>query len=406
MNNNILNILFLIDKIRINKKGKAPLRCRITYLGIRKIFATGVFIKPDNWNNEKQIAIPPDIENDNINNKISLISQKINQAFLILQVQNKNFDVDDIYLKYKGDNIKANKTLMELFEKHNISMKSLIGIDYANSTYRKFIEAKNHAKGFIKHQYNKRDIDLVDLNLKFLNEFDIYLKTIKKHKQITINKSIQRIRKIIKLALSEGFITTDPFLLYKPKRVENQVVFLDEEELEKLKEHEFSQKRLEQVKDLFIFCCYTGLAYEEMSCLKNKNIIKGFDGKKWINIYRKKTKRHLSIPLFLQAQVIIKKYSKDSSPDTLLLPKISNQKFNSYLKEIADILGIEKRLTHHTARKTFATTILLYNDIPIEIVSELLGHSKISTTQEHYAKVVQKKVSIEINKLSKKLNKK
>lgn len=396
-----LKILFVISATRKNKKGLAPLICRITFQGKRKPFSTGIFIDPAKWSNTLQEDIPIDDEDSQINTELSLIKNEINQAFLFLKIQKKQFDVEDIYLKYKGDDIKTAKTLMEVFTLHNTKMKSLINIEYKKATYSKFIEAKQHVEDFIMHQNKKKNILLEDITLKFLHDFDYYLKTEKNFKQITINKSIQRVKKIIKLAISEGYLTTDPFIQYKPKKVINNVIYLTPEELSALEKHTFSQPRLDQVRDLFIFCCYTGLPYQEMSTLKKKNIVKKFDNKLWIEIYRQKTKKQLSVPLLPKAILILKKYQESKN----ILPIISNQKFNSYIKEIAVIVGIEKKLTHHIARKTFATTVLLYNDVPMEIVSELLGHSKISTTQEHYAKVVQKKVSEHVSNLSKKLNK-
>ncbi|RVU91537.1 site-specific integrase [Flavobacterium columnare] len=395
-----LKILFVISATRINKKGLVPLVCRITYLGIRKPFATGIFINPENWKSSTQKAILNDIKHKQINTQLSLIKQEINQAFLFLQVQKEQFDVEDIYLKYKGEDIKPSKTLIEVFNLHNTAMEKLVGIEYTKSTFSKFTEAKQHIENFLLHKYKKRNIALEDISLKFLNDFDYYLKTEKKFKQITINKSIQRVRKIIKLAIAEGFLITDPFILYKPKKVINNVTYLTSEELFKLENHSFSQPRLDQVRDLFVFCCYTGLPYQEMSSLTKKNIMKKFDGKLWIDMYRQKTKKQFSVPLLPKATSILNKYQDSKN----ILPIISNQKFNSYIKEIAEIIGIEKKLTHHIARKTFATTVLLYNDVPIEVVSELLGHSKISTTQDHYAKVVQKKVSEQILQLEKKLN--
>lgn len=281
-------------------------------------------------------------------------------------------------------------------------MNKLIGIEYTKATYNKFKEAKNHISNFIKFQYKKADILLDSINQNFLDDFDFYLKSEKNQKQITINKSIQRVRKIIKLALAKGYLKHDPFILYKPKKYETKVVYLTHKELDKLEKHVFKQARLNQVKDMFIFCCYTGLAYQEMSSLREEHLIKGFDGGVWIQMMRQKTKSKVSIPLLPTASKILDKYR----PEGRLLPVISNQKFNSYLKEIAELVGIDKRLTHHIARKTFATTVLLYNDIPIEIVSELLGHSSIAITQRHYAKVVQRKVSSQMNRLSKKLKKK
>jgi integrase/recombinase XerD len=379
--------------------GKSSIKCRITQDLKRKEFSTGLFINPNNWNAQKQKAFPPSIDNNQINTQLSLIKQEINQAFLMLQIQQEVFDVDDIYLKYKGEDIKTEKTLLEVYKMHNERMKKLIGLEYSEATYKKFEESKNHVKSFIKYNTKKSNIMLEQLNMKFINDFDYYMKVEKKLKQVTINKHIERLRKIIKLALAEGFLDRDPFLLFKQKQVILQVVYLDSKELHLLENHKFKQVRLQQVADMFVFCCYTGLPYQEMSVLNRDNLIDGFDGRKWISIYRQKTKKNLTIPLLTKAQIILNKYENQKT----LLPVISNQQFNSFLKEIASILGISKRITHHTARKTFASTVLLYNDIPMETVSELLGHSNMKVTQSHYAKVVQNKVSEQMGKLNIKL---
>lgn len=400
MNTNNLKTLFIIEKSKMNKQLKAPIKCRITYLGFRKPFSTGLFINPENWNASKQKAFPPNTDHNQVNTQLSLIKQQINQAFLMLQVKGENFDVEDIYLKYKGEDIKTEKTLLEVYTLHNERMKKLIGIEYSKATHQKFEESKNHVKSFIRHNTQKSNILLEKLNMKFLNDFDYFLKVEKKLKQVTINKHIERLRKIIKLALAEGFLERDPFLLFKQKQVILQVVYLDTRELKILEEHQFKQVRLQQVADMFIFCCYTGLPYQEMATLKKENLIDGFDGRKWINIYRQKTKKHLTIPLLTKAENILSKYESEKT----LLPVISNQQFNSFLKEIGSVLGINKRITHHTARKTFASTVLLYNDIPMETVSELLGHSNIKVTQAHYAKVVQRTVSKQMDKLNIKLS--
>lgn len=178
------------------------------------------------------------------------------------------------------------------------------------------------------------------------------------------------------------------------------MIFLSTEELKLLEEHYFTQPRLQLVKDLFIFCCYTGLAYHEMSSLQKEHIIKGFDGNEWIQMKRHKTNKMISVPLLPKAKAILEKYDEVSNH---ALPKFSNQKINSYLKEIAGIVGINKPISHHMARKTFASTVLLYNDVPMEIVSDLLGHSSIKITQEYYGKIVQKRVSEEMNRISKML---
>lgn len=396
MNNNRVTILFLLQKNRINSKNKCPIRCRITYNKKRKIFSTGFFINPDYWNSKEQLAKPPSKDNTFINTQLSLIKQQINQAFLFLQVNEKEFDVEDIYLQYKGKSIKSEKTFLEVFDYHNSKVKKTIGIDYVESTYKKFEECKRLMKKFIRHKYKKNDLVLQNIKFIFLEDLDYYLKTERRQSQSTINKHIQRVRKIIKLAILEGFIDKDPFVFYRPKRTTKELIFLTSEELKLIETHQLRQKKLVIVKDLFIFCCYTGLAYADMSELNTKHIQVGFDGNEWIEMSRKKTKSKISIPLLPKPRDILLKYNNK-------LPKISNQKFNSYLKEIADIIGINKNLTHHIARKTFASTVLLYNGVPMEVVSELLGHSKITITQEHYAKVVKKKISDEVSNLKKKL---
>lgn len=396
MNNNRVAILFLLQKNRINSKNKCPIRCRITYNKKRKIFSTGFFINPDYWNSKEQLAKPPSKDNTFINTQLSLIKQQINQAFLFLQVNEKEFDVEDIYLQHKGKSIKSEKTFLEVFDYHNSKVKKTIGIDYVESTYKKFEECKRLMKKFIRHKYKKNDLVLQSIKFIFLEDLDYYLKTERRQSQSTINKHIQRVRKIIKLAILEGFIDKDPFVFYRPKRTTKELIFLTSEELKLIETHQLRQKKLVIVKDLFIFCCYTGLAYADMSELSTKHIQVGFDGNEWIEMSRKKTKSKISIPLLPKPRDILLKYNNK-------LPKISNQKFNSYLKEIADIIGINKNLTHHVGRKTFASTVLLYNGVPMEVVSELLGHSKITITQEHYAKVVKKKISNEVSNLKKKL---
>jgi len=184
--------------------------------------------------------------------------------------------------------------------------------------------------------------------------------------------------------------------LYKNKNHKTAIIYLTDEELKKLEKYNFSQKRLQQVKDLFIFCCYTGLVCAEMSSLTTKNIEIGFDSNEWIHMIRKKNNRKITVPVLPKAKEILEKYNKE-------LPSISNQKFNSYLKEISALLVIDKKLTHYIARKIFATTVLLFKNVPMEIVSELLEYSNMNVTKYHYGKVVQKKVSAEIHKLNNKL---
>ena len=395
MNNHKIRVLFVIAHNRIKKNNKAPIYCRITYNKCRKQFATGIFIEPEYWDNIKQKIIPENKENIILNKKISLVSHQINEAFLMLQILPNDFDVDDIYRKYKGEDSKEEITILGAYDLHNEKTKKLIGIDLNELSWSRYVESRKKVALFITDFYKRKDVKLKDLDLKFIQDLEYFFKTELNLKQATVYRSIQRVKKIIQFAISENYLKKDPFHLYKNKKYKTVIIYLTDEELKRLGEHNFSQKRLQQVKDLFIFCCYTGLAYTEMSTLTTKNIEIGFDGKEWIQMIRKKTNKKISIPILPKAKEILDKYNDE-------LPSISNQKFNSYLKEIAEVLSIDKKLTHHIARKTFATTVLLYNNVPMEIVSELLGHSNMNITQAHYGKIVQNKVSLEIEKLSRK----
>ncbi|HEY5688411.1 MAG TPA: site-specific integrase, partial [Yeosuana sp.] len=274
-------------------------------------------------------------------------------------------------------------------------LKRLVGIDIKLGTWKKFEYVKEHVQTFIKWKYKASDYPLKDLKQQFLVDLEYYLKTEKHLAQATINKLIQRLRKPVKITISEGYLDRDPFMLHKSKRVKKEIVFLSPEELQALENHSFSQPKLQLVQNLFVFSCYTGLPYNELLNLKHNNIIKGFDGNLWIKMKREKTAKELSIPLLPKALDILKLYSNEG----LVFPRISNQKYNSYLKEIADLVGIEKKMTTHMARRTFASTVLLYNDVPMEVVSELIGHSSMKITQDSYGKVVQKKISMEMNRL-------
>ena len=401
MNTTKIKILFLIARNRLNKMGKCSIRCRITYNQERYEFATGFFIDPNHWYSKLQQAKPPNEDNTFVNAQLSLIKSKINQAFLYLQVNNPEFKVDDLMSQYKGVSIKKDLGLIEVYKLYLVRIKKLINIEIKLVTYKKYEESLTHLNDFVKWKFKSSDIKLKDIHSNFITEYEYYLKTEKKLQLSTLNKAIQRFRKVLTFAISQNYLAKDPFMLYKAKREKKEVVYLDNIELQKLENHYFDIKRVQQIKDLFIFCCYTGLGFTEMTNLKTSDIIKGFDGELWLDIRRNKTQKSYRVPLLQQAKNILELYQNESRES--VFPRLSNPKFNAYLKEVASIVGIKKNLTHHIARKTFATTVLLYNDVPIEIVSELLGHSKISTTQEHYAKVVQKKVSEEMKTLAKKL---
>jgi len=403
MNTHKIRILFLLDKSKMNKQGKCPLKCRITYLGKRKTFSTGQSIIPSDWFSKLQLVKPPNEENNNINTQLSLIKSKINRAFLLLQVKELDFDVDDIYNQFIGKSTTAEKTLLDAFDFHINRMQKLVGIDVKQVSVEKYNQSLAHIKTYLKFKYNKKDYLLKDLKLQFLHDFEYYLKTEKKFLPNTVYKTLQRLRRVVRVSVGAEYLTKDPFILHKANKPKPHVIFLTIEELKALEKHQFAQARLQEVKDWFIFSCYTGLAYYEIKHLQKKHIVTGFDGELWIEMKREKTQKNISIPLLPRVRIMIDKYNDVNSK--MVFKVCSNQKYNSFLKEIALIVGINKKLSTHTARKTFASTVLLFNDVPMEIVSQLLGHSSISVTEGSYGKVVQRKVSEQMKKLNIKLEK-
>lgn len=394
------NILFVQAKNRTNKKNQAPIYCRITLNGNRKQFSTGINLETEFWDSKKQLVLKNHKTASLYNSLLDNIKSKINNAYGILKLEDNVFTIEEILDKYLGKEVKKKENILSYYKQYLSKIKKLVGLELKESTYNKFVYVGNHLEAFLKWKFKKTDFPMEDLNLQFLDDFEYYLRTEKKQAQITINKTVQRLRTPIKQAISEGYLDRDPFMMHQTKNVRKVVIFLNTAELKTFEEATYQQKRLELIQDLFVFCCYTGLAYYEMANLEKQNIQTGFDEMSWIQMKREKTQRQISIPILPKAQAIIDKYSNDQKR---LFPAISNQKFNSYLKEISAITGIEKRLTHHIARKTFASTVLLYNDVPMEIVSELLGHSNMVITQESYGKVVQKKVSEEMKRLNIKL---
>ena len=390
-----LKIRFIVYKSRINRSGKSPIYCRLTFKGQRRNFATGFFTIGKDWNSKRQSSST----DDKLNQRLKIVHHKLEEIELYLNFKKDEYDVEAILALYFNKPIEEKgETVISFYNKFLNRQKDLIGKDIKQITWNKYFYIYNHLEEFLKSK-SLAKLELKELKLNLLCDFEYFLKAKKGNKQITVNKTLQRFKKVIKQAQIEGFIDRDPFLGYKVKKINKQIVYLKQSELKKLEEHKFGNYRLEKVRDCFVLCCYTGLAYNEMSRLKSKHLQTN-GGVNWIIIDRTKTEKTLEIPLLKKAENLISKYTFDK---VLELPVVSNQRFNSYLKEIAEIVGIEKNLTHHVARKTFATTVLLENNIPIEIVSHVLGHTSIKVTQDHYGKILSSSVAKEFKSLNSKL---
>ena len=294
----------------------------------------------------------------------------------------------------------SGETILKLFDKHNEDVASMVGISKSAATLQKYNVTRKHVANFIKKKYRVSDMAVRSINDMFLRDFEVYLLTQERVSHNTMAKFMQFFKRIIILARNNGLIVHDPFANYKIQLKKVDRGYLTEQEMNKIIQKKFPTKRLEQVRDIFIFSCFTGLAYIDVKELTKNHIRISFDGNIWIMTKRHKTKVNVNVPLMDIPKKILEKYEGEL-PDDKILPVLSNQKMNAYLKEIADVCGITKNLTFHLARHTFATTVTLAKGIPIETVSKMLGHTNIQTTQI-YARITNDKISKDMQGLSEK----
>jgi len=334
-----------------------------------------------------------------LNTYLTNLETRVYKIINNIELSGKELTMDLLKSELKGQD-KNEHTLVNLFTYHNDQMKSLIGKDFADATHKKYTYTLEKVKAFIKHQYKKEDIPLSELNHAFITNFEFYLKTHEMNANNTAMKYIKNLKKVIKIALSNDWIDKDPFARFKCTYKDPNRGFLSQEELDKIINKQFAHPRLGQVRDIFIFSCYTGLAYSDIEKLTPSDVKFGIDGEKWITINRRKTDTRSSIPLLPKALEVVERYKNDPVAvcNGKLLPVISNQKMNAFLKEIAAIAEVNQDITFHMARHTFATTVTLSNNVPIETVSRMLGHTSIKTTQI-YSKVVDSKVSSDMQAL-------
>lgn len=293
--------------------------------------------------------------------------------------------------------------LLKIFQDHNDQLKQLVGKSYAPSTLKRYKTSIGHTRDFIQWEYKLNDISISKLTYEFITKFDFWFSTVRNCNHNTTIKYISNFRKVINICVKNGWIPRDPFFGFKMNKKEVPRDFLSAQELQKIVSHDFKIERLNQVRDIFVFACFTGLAYVDIKKLKRSETVTGVDGEPWIFTSPQKTSGVSRIPLLPIPLTIIEKYKDHSACNNqdLLLPVLSNQKLNAYLKEIADVCGITKTLTFHIARHTFAITVTLSNGVPIESVSKMLGHKNLRITQ-HYAKILDMKVSDDMKKLKEK----
>lgn len=380
--------MFYIRRDKLNKRGEAPVFMRLTINGERADASIKRFIEPHAWNSAKGKANEKCRGGKDLNLYLDAISANILQIQRDLELDKKEVSAQIILNRYLGKEQSDRHTLMEVFHAHNKKCRALIGINFAPDTVLRYETCLRLTEEFMRNTYKKEDCYLDEVTKQFVEEFEFYLKTIRKCCHNTTTKYLANFKKITRIALSNGWMKRDPFaqIRFHLDAVERE--FLEKQELKTLLNKNISVPRLAQIRDIFCFCCLTGLAFSDVKQLKSEHLVTDINGMIWIRKTRQKTKNMCNIPLLDEAQKILDRYKDHPYCQTqgVLLPVCSNQKMNMYLKELADICGIRKNLSTHCARHTFAT-LTLASGATIDNVAKMLGHANVNMTR-HYAKVL------------------
>jgi len=388
-------ILFFIRESRVRKDGTASIEIVLTVNGERCAFSTGKRVKSCNWDKTKQQVKGKDEEAQSLNNYLKAIKAKIYQKEA--ELLDRGFIVTaellrDAYFD-KVESLKE-KTLFEVFEEHNREQEKLVGNGVSKATYWISVYTVRLLKEFIQQKYKREDLYLRELNLNFIQSFHTFLRIDKGMAQNSSTKHLKLLKKIINLAVANSYMTTNPFITYKIEPEPVEIDFLDEEELRKIINFDTPLPRLERAKDMFLFGCFTGLSYIDIKTLAPEHFEKDNTGRIWIKKRRVKTGVLSRIPLLPIAKLILDKYRGGEK----LLPIQDPADINKYLKDIAILCDIKKRITFHTSRHTFASTVTLANNISLEVVSKMLGHTNTRMTT-HYAKLIDKCIGEQMDKL-------
>lgn len=398
------NILFILNSSKKDTNGESPIYLRITIAKERASVYTGHKAKPGEWNTTSQRI------NGKSEKSVLFEAYADTIRFRILQIQNELLAVGQTVtaktiLNRLSNNELDAMTLIQAFKHHNKDIFSLIGKDITRSTYNRYLVTKRKVQAFLKSTYKVQDIALKNLTIKFIADFEHYLKVNDNNSQNTATKHLKNLKKIIRFSITNQWLQADPFSTYRCRSTPTDRGYLTIAELKLIEEKQFSTERLSTVRDLFVFGCYTGLSYSDIQKLNKSHISTDENGTEWIILNRKKTGVESVFPILPKAKEILVKYA--DSPECrykgVVLPIRSNQRMNEYLGEIGTLCGINKRITCHLARHTFATTITLANGVSTETVAKMLGHKNLRTTQI-YAKMTLGRIASEMSRVSSFLN--
>ena len=388
-------ILFFIRDSRVRKDGTTSIEVVLTVNGERCAFSTGKKVKSCNWDKNKQQVKGKDEEAQSLNNYLKAIKAKLYQKEAELLERGFVITAEllrDAYFD-KVESLKE-KSLFEVFEEHNQEQEKLVGNGVSKATYWISVYTVRLLKEFVQQKYKREDLYLRELNLNFIQAFHSFLKIDKGMAQNSSTKHLKLLKKIINLAVANSYMSINPFITYKVEREPVEIDFLDEEELRKIINFDTPLPRLERAKDMFLFGCFTGLSYIDIKTLTPEHFEKDNAGRIWIKKRRVKTGVLSRIPLLPIAKLILDKYKGGEK----LLPIQDPADINKYLKDIAILCDIKKRITFHGFRHTFASTVTLANNISLEVVSKMLGHTNTRMTN-HYAKLIDKCIGEQMDKL-------
>lgn len=391
-----ISIGFKLKRSKKRNDESIPVYVNIILNRRRVELSTRIFVSPNNWDQAKERVSGTSNKAKTINNRLDKMATNILDIYNQFEAQNKKFNVLDIKNKLNG--VSTEHGIVEMFDTYMNTIESNIGKGFSATTLKHYKTSKNRLLNFLSDVYGKKEWNLSNIGYKFINDFDVYLKTKYNNSVNTAWCYHKHMKKVLNIAVAMDYISTNPYVKFQVKTEQPKREFLTQKELKKIRKKRIGIERLAIVRDIFLFACYTGLSYADISKLAKHHIRIGNDGKKWIIIDRTKNGSRCRVPLLPAAKNILKRYKNypTNVSKGLLLPVNSNQKMNAYLKEIADICGIKKNLSMHVARHTFATTITLTNGVPIETVSKVLGHSSLKTTQI-YARILDTKISQDFN---------
>ncbi|MCM1290304.1 MAG: site-specific integrase [Prevotella sp.] len=399
-NSSNFTVRFYIRRDQTNKDGTSTIMVRVTVNGERAVFSSKLSVDPKLWDNEANRAMGTSRAVKELNRTLEDIRATIRQHYYELERYEALVTAEKVRNAFLGITVRT-ESILQLFKELLEEYKALEGISKSKATVQKYTRCYKRVEQFLKTKYKLSDMPLVEIDHKFIVNFECYLRTVSKCNENTSAKFLQTFKMVIIRARNNGYIKGDPFSNYKIRLKRVDRGYLTEEELERLRNTPITSKRVAQVRDVFLFCCYTGLAYIDLKLLREDNIRTSFDGKQWIMTHRHKTDTVVNVPILDIPMELLARY-KGQCKNGYLLPILSNQKCNQYLKDVAKACNIDKNITFHMARHTFATTVTLSQGVPIESVSKMLGHTNIKTTQI-YARITNQKISRDMEALAEKM---